>query len=129
MQEPRQGAVLTEVHLHTAVEQSPLGTIIVDPEGGCLMVNDAWNNLWGPGEDEFLVGSNIFEHEQSRAMGLIPYLQECMGDGEVTTPLLFYESASVKPGTEPRWFRAFIYPVRNEAGRLLEVGIMLDDFT
>ncbi|MBA3425695.1 MAG: PAS domain-containing protein [Rubrobacter sp.] len=56
---------LTEVHLRTAIEQSPLGTIVVDPVGRCLMFNDAWNNLWSVGEDQSLIGSNIFEHRRA----------------------------------------------------------------
>jgi len=54
---PGHGTVeaLTEIHLRTAIEQSPLGTIIVDPDGRCLMVNAAWNDLWDLGEDESLV--------------------------------------------------------------------------
>jgi len=125
----RQEELVTEVHLRTAIEQSPLGTIIVDPDGRCMMVNGAWNDLWSLREDESLVGSNIFEHDQARAMGLIPYVKECMGDGGVVTPLLFYEPGPASLGTEPRWFKAFIYPVRDEAGGLLQVGIMVEDFT
>jgi len=94
-----------------------------------MMVNGAWNDLWSLREDESLVGSNIFEHDQARAMGLIPYVKECMGDGGVVTPLLFYEPGPASLGTEPRWFKAFIYPVRDEAGGLLQVGIMVEDFT
>jgi PAS domain-containing protein len=37
---------LTDVHLRRAIEQSPLGTIIFDPDGRCLLVNAAWNALW-----------------------------------------------------------------------------------
>jgi len=125
----RQEELVTEVHLRTAIEQSPLGTIIVDPDGRCILVNAAWNDLWSLREDESLVGSNIFEHDQARAMGLIPYVKECMGDGGVVTPLLFYEPGPASLGTEPRWFKAFIYPVRDEAGGLLQVGIMVEDFT
>ena len=120
---------MTEAHLRTAVEQSPLGTIIFDSDGRCLLVNSAWNALWSSGEDRVLAGSNIFENEQARAMGLIPHLKASMGDGEVITPLLSYEPEPAGPDTEPRWFRAFIYPVRDEAGGLLQVGLMLEDFT
>ncbi|MDQ3236271.1 MAG: EAL domain-containing protein [Actinomycetota bacterium] len=125
----RQEELVTEVHLRTAIEQSPLGTIIVDPDGRCILVNAAWNDLWGMGEDSSLVGSSIFDHHQALAMGLIPYVKECMGDGGVITPLLFYESAPASPDATSRWFKAFIYAVRDEAGGLLQVGIMLEDFT
>ena len=61
-------------------------------------------------------------------MGLTPYLEECGRNGEVTTPLLPREATG--PETEPRWLGAFIYPVRDEeAGTLLEMGIVIEDFT
>jgi diguanylate cyclase (GGDEF)-like protein/PAS domain S-box-containing protein len=118
-----------DLHLRTAIEQSPLGTIIFDPDGRCLLVNAAWNALWDLGEDEILEGSNVFENPEILAMGLIPYLRESMDDGKVVTPLLCYEAVPSGSDREVRWLRAFIYPVRDEAGSLLEIGLMLEDFT
>jgi diguanylate cyclase (GGDEF)-like protein len=112
-----------------AIEQSPLGTIIFDPLGRCLLVNAAWNALWDSGEGTILEGSDVFESPAVRAMGLAPFLRKSMDDGEVVSPLLRHEPATSGPGEKARWFRAFVYPVRDEAGRLLEVGLMLEDFT
>jgi diguanylate cyclase (GGDEF)-like protein/PAS domain S-box-containing protein len=120
---------MMDLHLRTAIEQSPLGTIIFDSDGRCLLVNPAWNSLWSLGEGEILEGSNIFESEEVRAMGLIPYLRKCMDDGEVITPILYYEPVSSGSEREARWLRACIYPVRDEAGGLLEVGLIVEDFT
>src|SRR5215203_2967232 len=82
----------TELHLRTAIEQSPLATAILDPDGRCLLVNDAWNALWGSGVDGLPKGSSVFESERLRTMGLTAYLQECRQNGEVSTPLLFREA-------------------------------------
>jgi diguanylate cyclase (GGDEF)-like protein/PAS domain S-box-containing protein len=120
---------LTHVYLRTAIEQSPLGTIIFDPDGRCMLVNAAWKSLWGLGESDDLEGSNIFESPEVRAMGLVPFLRKSMDDGEVITPLLCYEPVPSGSDREARWLRALIYPVRDEAGGLLEVGLILEDFT
>jgi diguanylate cyclase (GGDEF)-like protein len=119
-------ASLTDLHLRTAMEQSPLGTAILGPDGRYLLVNAAWNALWALGEGGPPEDSSVFENERLRAMGLIPYLEECRQNGEVTTPILFCEAT---PETAPRWLRALIYPVRDEAGTLLEMGLVLEDFT
>src|SRR5215211_7454068 len=116
----------TELHLRTAIEQSPLATAILDPDGQYLLVNAAWNALWPRGEYGFPESSSVFENERLRAMGLAPYLEECRQNGEVTTPILFCEAT---PETRPRWLRAFIYPVRDETGTLLQVGLVFEDFT
>ena len=78
----------TELHLRTAIEQSPLATAILDPQGRYLLVNAAWNALWPPGAEPSLEASNAFESERLRATGLTPYLEECRNDGKLTTPLL-----------------------------------------
>jgi diguanylate cyclase (GGDEF)-like protein len=91
------------------------------------LVNAAWNALWDLGDGHLLEGSNIFESPEVRAMGLVPYLRKTMGNGVETTPLLRYEPPG--SGRRTRWLRAFIYPVRDQAGSLLEVGLMLEDFT
>jgi PAS domain-containing protein len=76
----------TELHLGTAIEQSPLATAILDPGGRYLLVNAAWNALWPTGEG-LAETSNVFESERLRAMGLTPYLEECRYSGKLTTPL------------------------------------------
>ena len=121
----------TDLHLHTAIEQSPLGTAILDPDGRYLLTNAAWKALWGLGEGEPLGDANAFENERLRAMGLTPYLKECRQNGVVTTPLLFRETTTREtlPETAPRWLKAFVYPVRDEAGSLLQMGLVLEDFT
>jgi diguanylate cyclase (GGDEF)-like protein len=117
----------TEPDLRTAIEQSPLATAILDPDGRYLLVNAAWNALWPPGEDGSPEeASNAFESERLRALGLTPYLEECRYNGKLTTPLLLRET---KPESGPRWLRAFVYPVRDEDGALLEMGLVLEDFT
>ena len=114
-------------HLRTAVEQSPLATAILGPDGRYLLVNAAWKALWAPEEGGgHTEGSNVFEHARVCALGLTPYLQECGDNGEVTTPLLFREATTE---SEPRWLRAFIYPVRDRTGSLVQMGLMLEDFT
>jgi diguanylate cyclase (GGDEF)-like protein len=116
----------TDLHLRTAMEQSPLATAILGPDGRYLLVNAAWNALWVLGEGGPPKDSSVFENERLCAMGLTPYIEECRQNGEVTTPILFCEAT---PETRPRWLRAFIYPVRDETGTLLQVGLVLENFT
>jgi diguanylate cyclase (GGDEF)-like protein len=117
----------TDLHLRTATEQSPLATAILGPDGRYLLVNAAWKALWALGEGNPPKNSSIFEDERLYAMGLTAYIEECRRNSAVTTPLLFREAQADETG--PRWLQAFIYPVRDETGALLEVGLVLEDFT
>jgi diguanylate cyclase (GGDEF)-like protein len=118
---------VTYLYLRTAIEQSPLPTAILGPHGRYLLVNAAWNALWSLGVGGPPEASNAFEDERLRAVGLIPYLEECRADGAVSTSPLLLETR--KGETGPRWLKAFVYPVRDEAGSLLQMGLVLEDFT
>jgi diguanylate cyclase (GGDEF)-like protein len=119
-------AASTNLHLRTAIEQFSLATAILGPDGRYLLVNAAWNELWGLEEGGPLEGSTVFENERLHAMGLTPYLEECRHNGKVATPLLLREAT---PKAKSRWLRAFIYPVRDQAGSLVQMGLVLEDFT
>ena len=116
-----------DLHLRTAIEQSPLATALLGPDGRYLLVNAAWNALWSLGLDGPPEGSNAFEDERLRAAGLIPYLEECRANGAVTSAPLSLETGEAESG--PRWLKAFVYPVRDGAGSLLQMGLVLEDFT
>jgi diguanylate cyclase (GGDEF)-like protein len=118
---------VTYLYLRTAIEQSPLPTAILGPDGRYLLVNAAWKALWSLGVSGPPEASNAFEDEQFRALGLIPYLEECRVDGAVSTSPLLLETREGETG--PRWLKAFVYPVRDEAGGLLQMGVVFEDFT
>jgi hypothetical protein len=59
---------LTDLHLRTALEQSPLGTAILGPDGRYLLVNAAWNALWALGE-----GGPPRTRASSRTSGCAPW--------------------------------------------------------
>lgn len=118
---------MTRLHLRTAIEQSPLATAILDRDGRYLLVNAAWNALWFLGVGGPPEGCSVFEDERLRAMGLIPYLEECRADGAVTSPPLLLETGGAETG--PRWLKALVYPVRDEDGALLQMGLVLEEFT
>src|SRR5215208_928779 len=116
----------TDLHLRIVIEQSPLATAILGPDGRYLLLNAAWNALWALGEGNPPKDSSVFEGDRLYAMGLTAYIEERRQNAEVTTPLLFREAT---PETRPRWLKAFIYPVRDETGALLQVGLVFEDFT
>jgi diguanylate cyclase (GGDEF)-like protein len=117
----------TDPHLGIAIEQSPLATALLGPDGRYLLVNAAWNALWSMGVGGPPEGSNAFEDERLRAVGLISYLEECRADGAVSTSPLSLETRGAETG--PRWLKALVYPVRDEAGSLLQMGLVIEDFT
>jgi PAS domain S-box-containing protein len=117
----------SEERFRTLMEQSPLAIHVLAPDGTSLRYNEAWKELWDL--EERSAAPNIFDDERVRAAGLVPYLEKgAAGSEEATDPLLYDPKRTGERG-EPRWLRAFVYPVRDGSGRVFEVALMLEDVT
>jgi PAS domain-containing protein len=115
------------------IEQSPLSIQILSPDGWTLQVNGAWQELWGVTLDD-IAGYNLLEDQQLVAKGIMPYIQRGFAGEPTPIPPIMYDPDETIPGLssyeEPkRWVRAFIYPVKDEAGNVREVVLMHEDVT
>src|SRR5215210_3298788 len=112
------------------MEQSPLSIHVFAPDGSSLLANSTWSELWYLEEGEAPEGANVFEDEQVRAVGLVPYIEDSIAClRSVNTPPLFYEPARCGHRGDRRWIQASAYPVIGEDGRLLEVTLVIEDIT
>ncbi|HEY0078296.1 MAG TPA: PAS domain S-box protein [Pyrinomonadaceae bacterium] len=124
---------ISETRFRTMVEQSPLSTQIFSPEGHTIRVNSAWEKLWGVTLEQ-IEGYNILEDQQLVSKGIMPYIRRGF-EGEPTPvpPILYDPNETIPDKTshaEPqRWVRAFIYPVKDEEGRIREVVLIHEDIT
>ncbi len=128
---PREVEELRDVEkrYRMVIEQSPLCFHVFTPDGRTLLANSSWNELWNLEEGEEPEGTSIFEDEQIRATGLLPYIEEGMGESSVTAPPLLYDPSRTGRQGEPRWLQAFVYPVRDDRGSLREVTLIIEDVT
>ena len=114
-----------EAHLRALIEQSPMSIQVFRPDGRSLLVNGSWNRLWSLDEAEKREGSNIFDDDQLRATGLLPYVEEGVAGAAVTTPPLLYDPSRTGHEGSPRWLEAFVHPIMNEAGHVLQVALVV----
>ena len=121
---------MEERYLQLVVEQSTLGTLVVEPDGHALFSNASWREFWGLGERESPEGTNVFDDNRIRFAGLLPYIEECVHrDIAVITPALVHDPALTGGEGEPRWLKGFINPVRDGPGRLRALGLVVEDVT
>ena len=127
----------SDSRFRAVVEQSPLSIHVFTPDGRSIRANDSWNQLWYLGEGEEPEGANIFEDEQLRVAGLLPYARDgAAGIGAKIPPLHFDPARAGREG-EPRWLEGVIYPLRETSkenpddalGEITEVTLMLEDVT
>ncbi|MBV9455391.1 MAG: PAS domain S-box protein, partial [Rubrobacter sp.] len=124
---------ISEARFRAMIEQSPLSIQILSPDGRTLQVNRAWEELWGVTLED-IAGYNLLEDQQLVAKDIMPYIQRGFAGEPTSIPTIMYDPDETIPGLssheEPkRWVKAFIYPVKDEAGNVHEVILMHEDIT
>lgn len=124
---------ISEARFRTMIEQSPLSIQVLSPDGRTLQVNRAWEELWGVTLED-IKGYNLLEDRRLVDKGIMPYIQRGFaGEPSLVPPILYDLDESVPEPTNheehERWVRAFIYPVKDEAGDVREVVLIHEDIT
>ncbi len=113
------------------IEQSLLSTQVLAPDGTTLKVNQAWEELWGISFAQ-LKNYNMLEDKQLVERGIMPYIKRGFKGEATSIPAIQYvpnesiKDASIIPY---KWVEAFIYPVKDEKGKVREIVLVHQDIT
>src|ERR671911_1066248 len=121
----------SETRFRLMIEQSPLSTQIFSPDGRTLRVNSAWEELWGVTLDR-IPDYNVLQDPQLVEKGIMPYVEQGFAGRAVAIPPVKYKPEETIPDVSDvshRWVRAFIYPVKDADGNILEVVLVHEDIT
>jgi signal transduction histidine kinase/PAS domain-containing protein/ActR/RegA family two-component response regulator len=126
-------ARVSEERFRAIMEQSPLSTQILAPNGETVRVNGAWEALWGLSL-EHLAGYNMLADPQLEAKGITPLLRRAFAGEPVDLPAIQYDPEETLPdkshhANPARWVRAFAYPVKDAHGVVREVVLVHEDIT
>jgi PAS domain S-box-containing protein len=124
---------LSEHRFRAIMEQSPLSTQLIAPDGTTIAVNRAWQTLWDASMAD-LSGYNLLEDPQLEKHGITALLRRAFAGTPVRLPMIPYDPdetlARDTPGAESlRWVSAFAYPVTDEHGAVREVVLVHEDVT
>ncbi len=115
-------------------EQSPLGTVIFAPDGSIRSVNKAYEDFWGITFEQ-IKHWDFLSDEQIIKSGVADKLRPVFSGGTMSLPPIPYDpqtnTAGVKVDEDAsvRWIQSFAYPVKSDAGELLEVIMVMEDVT
>lgn len=123
----------SETRFRTLIEQSPLSTQILSPDGRTIQVNKAWEDLWGITLED-LHSYNILEDRQLIVKEIMPEIKKAFAGEGMALPPILYDISRTLPGMagekdSQHWVQAYIYPVKDEAGQIREVVIVHEDIT
>ena len=118
----------SEERFRTIVEQSPISIQVMTPDGWTVLVNRAWEKLWGVTAAD-MRNYNMLRDEQAQNLGMMPYVERGF-TGQVVwmPPVAYHTPETIKTGRK-RWFQARIYPVKGERGEIRNVIMMYEDIT
>lgn len=118
----------SEQRFRQAIEQLPLSTQIVAPDGRLLQVNHASEALLGLTVEE-LRERNLFQVDQLSATGVTELLQRAFTGATATAPPASYVPARGPRAGETIWIETLAYPVKDESGLVREVVVVQADVT
>lgn len=125
---------VSEQRFRRMIEQSSLGFVIFSPDGRLLSVNSAYENFWNVTFDQ-IRDWKMLEDEQLTKAGVVAKLRRVFNGENVFIPPVAYDPQGNSAGVEveaaakPRWIQSFAYPVKTDAGELLEVIMVMEDVT
>ncbi len=121
------------------IEQSPLSTVINNPDGTISKVNKAFMDLWDIKEKDLpilLEKYNVLEDPEIKKLGIQPFVEKAFQGESVVFPVVEYNPASTKedmniddPEPEKRWVQVQMYPIKSESGEVLKIVVIEEDIT
>ena len=121
-----EAAQASEQRWRLLFEQSPLSVQIFAPDGQTKLFNDAWRRLFRLTDEQGLA-FNPLKAPDLIESGAVEHIRKAF-DGEVVqVPPVPFPVATDPP--EIRWIGGLLYPLKNEAGEVLEVVVIHHDIT
>lgn len=124
-----------ETRYQELFEQAPTSLQILAPNGQTVRVNRAWEELWQVHEGSALKAYilspdySLLTDAQLIASGIVPYLKRALAGESVDIPAVHYDVVELGGTGRARWVTARAHPIKDSAGRVLEVMLMHEDIT
>lgn len=107
-------------------EQSPLSVQIFASDGQTKLFNDSWRRLFRLSDEEGLA-FNVLKAPDLIESGAVNLIRKAFEGEVVQVPPVPFPVNTDPP--EVRWIGGLVYPLKNEAGEILEVVVIHHDIT
>jgi PAS domain S-box-containing protein len=119
----------SETRLRKWLDQSVVPIQVMSPEGWTVLVNPAWEKLWGV-KFQDMEGRNLLTDPQVEEQGIGSCLRRALAGEAVSVPEVPYVPDKGAFEGLARWCRGLIYPIKNDkTGAVEEIVILHEDVT
>ncbi len=108
------------------IEQSPLPTFVIDPEGICVTVNKAFLKAYNVPKKEMVLGRNALTEPANVRQGVVKYIKEALSGKIVETPEIEFISPYEKKRTVTK---SKLFPIFDATNKLTNVVVIHEDIT
>ena len=121
----------SESRLAAMIEQSPLPTLILRPDGSLATINRAAKKLWAieEGAEKFADAYNVRRDANWEEQGVLALVEDGWRGKASFLPSVFYDPSRVNSRAEPFWIEVFLAPVKRADGTVTALSLTLRDIT
>jgi len=119
----------SEERFRAFIEQSPFAIQVFSPAGRTLAVNSAWERLTGATLED-LNDYNVLKDRQLVEKGVMPSIMKAFaGEAVEIAPIVYRTEETPEVDLPPNDFcvHSYIYPIKDDNGRVREVIVMHED--
>ncbi|MDQ6950860.1 MAG: ATP-binding protein [Mariprofundales bacterium] len=131
LQQGGQALASSQQRFRNLFVNSPLSMQIIDTSGSTLMVNPAWEQLWGT-TFESLRDYNMLEDAQLEACGLMDAIKRAFAGHIERLPVIEYDpkqNPSLHATRDALWVEAVAYPLEYDQERVCTIALVHHDVT
>ena len=121
----------SERRFRSLVEQAPFSIQVLATDGYTRLVNPAWEKLWGM-KLEGIANHNVLLDKQLIDKGVMPYIKKGFaGEAAEISPVMYNpaDNPVIAGPVRDRWVQGHSYPIKDEAGKIVDVILMHQDVT
>ncbi len=128
----KENPLLDEVSFRVIFTQSPISTMIFNPEGTILLLNKAWEKLWKTDPKKIKKQYNILHDQQLVEKGIMPQIKQAFAGKIVHLPPIKYELDKTIPHLAKishLWVSGIMYPIKDSKGKITQIVLQHEDMT
>jgi PAS domain S-box-containing protein len=115
--------------LQLLIDQMPISIEFYNLEGILFKVNQGWKELYQIAPATVLNKFNLFNNQQLKDKGMIPYIKRAFKGEYVKLPDMVFDPSESNLTGRKRWLSPQFIPIKNNKGKTLFVVLMNEDIT